>query len=284
MLNELQPNRLQTALAPDPEAEREAARRVTERLNRITTRAKRGRFLRLASNVMALLSILTIFSVLIPLIKPPNDISLAELAAIGLTGTAGLILSMAFSLKATLQFDVAEIARVGGVQAIVPLFIALRGAPTVPQQQAIANELTTLLPQMQSSDSYLLTPTLRRMMSGWLDDVGKGFVTDGGRDASRVALLKALEQVGDASAIPAVTRLTKMEPRTPGETKIQHAALECLPKLLMNCGEVEAARVLLRASQAEAAHSASLLRPASGAGQTDPAELLREADPPHTVE
>ena len=66
----------------------------------------------------------------------------------------------------------------------------------------------------------------------------------------------------------------------PEQAKIKQAAIECLPMLLANCGDVEAARTLLRASQAEDARPDTLLRPASQSAQTNPAELLRGSEPP----
>ena len=96
----------------------------------------------------------------------------------------------------------------------------------------------------------------------------------------QIATLKALEQVGNASFIPDVERLANMNPRTPSLLRVQGAAMECLPMLRANCGEVDAARTLLRAAHAEAARPDTLLRPANGAAQTASRDLLRGAEPP----
>ena len=128
---------------------------------------------------------------------------------------------------------------------------------------------------MKVSDAHLLTPVGRRLVHSWLNSPSGNQPVIQGADALRIAALKALEQVGDSTAIPIVERLAQIKPLTPGQAKVQQAAIECLPMLRANCGEVEAARTLLRASQADTARPDTLLRPATGAGQTDRNELLR---------
>ena len=85
--------------------------------------------------------------------------------------------------------------------------------------------------------------------------------------------LKALEQVGDASAIPAVKKLLpKMYPAQWKEG-IALAAQECLFYLESNTGRFQQAETLLRASET-ATRPDILLRPAQSAPDTTPAEQL----------
>ena len=78
--------------------------------------------------------------------------------------------------------------------------------------------------------------------------------------------------------------MAKYTAYTRREEAIKQAAIDCLPMLLMNCSEVEAARMLLRASQPEKTDTATLLGPASGANPVGANELLRGADAPETQE
>ena len=88
-----------------------------------------------------------------------------------------------------------------------------------------------------------------------------------------IACLKALEQVGDASAIPAVKKLLpKMYPAQWKEG-IALAAQECLFYLESNTGRFQQAETLLRASET-ATRPDILLRPAQSAPDTTPAEQL----------
>ena len=154
----------------------------------------------------------------------------------------------------------------------------LEAAPRKKQTQAIQAALTTLLPQMRASDAKLLTPFALRTIYMWLAVPADYSTIDAYPDALRIASLKALEQVGDSSAIPYVERLATLQMITPVKAQLKQAAIECLPLLRANCGEVKAARTLLRASHAEDARPDTLLRPASGAGGAKPQELLRPSD------
>lgn len=86
-----------------------------------------------------------------------------------------------------------------------------------------------------------------------------------------LSVLKALEQVGDEMAIPAVTALTS--PRKPA--LIRRAASECLPYLLARAEQQRLERTLLRASQS-ASHAIpeTLLRPVTPSN-TPAEQLLR---------
>lgn len=284
MSNEPQSEETPERPAPETEVDAQAARLITERLREITTRANRSIVWFRVCYAASLLCVLSgVF--LYPLLfgrDNPLFLPIAFLSA--LLGAVGMFLTLWGSARKAPRFNAAQIARQGGTQAIPSLFAALKPIAMPTQRKEMRDALTLLLPQLKSSDAYLLTPDSRQMIRWWLDGVPLDRQPLQCEDALRIAALKALEKVGDAKDVPVVERLAQRQPRAQREEKIKQAAMECLPKLLMNCGEMEAARTLLRASQAEDAHSATLLRPASGAGQTDSAELLRGAEPPNTKE
>jgi hypothetical protein len=87
-----------------------------------------------------------------------------------------------------------------------------------------------------------------------------------------LAILKALEQIGDERALPKVEKLA-----VSSDPKIAEAARECLPFLQERAERARQAQTLLRpASAADAVPTADLLRPAQNSvPQTDPSELLR---------
>lgn len=81
----------------------------------------------------------------------------------------------------------------------------------------------------------------------------------GGRDADLIlAILRALEQVGDEKALPAVERLVEIEPYH----KVGRAAEACLPALRQRVEQARLAQTLLRPASAPNAPSEVLLRPA----------------------
>ena len=282
--SEIQPESPDTPQSFQTEAEAQAARLVTERLNEITKRAKRVTPHLMAGCVLGFAVLILACILTVELSKPHKPPRL--LSDVVYYGGVLLIpaLSFWFALRVSPKFEVEEIARLGGVEAIPPLLAVLKNNLSSKQNRAIRLALTALLPQMKASDAPLLTPAARYSINTWLwntCEIGGKFLCS---DALRLASLKALEQVGDSSSISTVEKLTRMKPRTPSQEKIKQAAIECLPMLRAHCGDVETARTLLRASQSEAARPGTLLRPASGAGQTDSAELLRGTDAPKTQE
>ena len=197
---------------------------------------------------------------------------LVEFAGIGAAGR--------YWSRNALPLDAADIMRRGGIQAIGPLACASGFGP-LPQRRAIYAALIELLPQMKASDAPMMTSAVKMAMKAALDPDRDAFTNLPLYDL-QCALLKALEQVGDATFIPAVVRLTRRRARTPGQKKVRQAALECLPMLQANRGESEASRTLLRASQPKQTDPNMLLRPVSGGSETDKVELLRGTDAPGT--
>jgi HEAT repeat protein len=126
-----------------------------------------------------------------------------------------------------------------------------------------AAALQRLLPRVQASDRQHVTlPEMEALLKAL-----------GGRDEGLiVAILKALEQVGDERALPAVEGLV-VHGRT---MDIRRAARDCLPYLQLRADAARQAQTLLRAAQFEPAVAPNvLLRAAITAEQTPNEQLLR---------
>ena len=267
----------QTASAVEMEAETQAAQHLTERLNEIMARAKRAKRRFWKGYILGSVCFISAsFVISIPIWRRDSPFPALTLWLLG-AGISIMLLSAATLSRQSPKFDADELARIGGVQAIPALFAALT-LPFGAKNKPVLAALTTLLPQMKASDAHLLTPATRRIFHSYLANAISGALPHCRYDAFFVALLKALEQTGDSSAIPTVARLARMRGRTRRITVLRQAAIDCLPMLQANCGEVETARTLLRASHSEDARPDTLLRPASASTQTDAAELLRGAD------
>ena len=274
----------QTSLTAETETETQDVEAITERLNRIITRANRAKrqFWKFYIGVVTLVAagFIGVFSFLDPL----NPLFLPLIFGIVPAEILAFVLLFMNWSRQSPKFNADEIGRLGGVQAIPALVAAMNTPFGEKKKQAIRDALAALLPQMKASDARLLTPALRRTLNLWLTNAPVSSLLQRRYDPLFLAVLKALEQVGDSSAIPVVTRLAKMKGWTRRQKALKQAAIECLPMLQAHCGDVETARTLLRASQSENAGANTLLRPASGSGTTDSAELLRGSDSPEGLE
>jgi hypothetical protein len=92
-----------------------------------------------------------------------------------------------------------------------------------------------------------------------------------------MAILAALDQVGDDRDVSAVKKLTEAEAATSNEKKLQEKAKEILPGLEERAEMSRVANTLLRASSTPASE-VTLLRPAQDTGETCEAQLLRPAN------
>ena len=261
MQNEIAPEPPNTPQTTEPEADAQAARLVTERLNEITTRARReGRLFLAQRGAIYCVTILLPLLILYEFgLRDPNILPLAVLLySLSFFFTYGIVANLP---RGTVWLDAEGIASLGGAQAVAPLFSALQSPLFANQKQAIQAALTALLPQMKASDARLMTPACRRVIHGWLTIRPVEIGVKSHHNDLRVAALKALEQVGDSQDIPVVEQVAITKHRAPDFERVRRAALDCLPMLRANCGGVETARTLLRASQSEDVRPDTLLRP-----------------------
>ena len=131
--------------------------------------------------------------------------------------------------------------------------------------------LNQQLPKVSSGHANLLTYAQKKILLQILktpfEDLGL-----------TISILKALEQIGDESAIPTVEKLTHYNSSMNEDRaiRIQKAAEECLVYLRQNSERTKISSTLLRASS-EPCSPDSLLRPVmtSRISETDSHELLR---------
>ena len=146
-------------------------------------------------------------------------------------------------------------------------------------RHAVLPALTRLLPQLRDSDSGLLGEHERRVLRLFMENKLFGRPLRKQRDTVEeqqmiLAALKALEQVGDVSFIPMVTRWAEGEKRG-ADPRIRQAATECLPFLEQSSLRRREGQELLRASgQDYSIQADELLRPVSSS-QTATEGLLR---------
>ncbi len=135
-----------------------------------------------------------------------------------------------------------------------------------------AHLLTRLLPRLKASDTSLLTESQHAAL-------GRTLTRNVKNADFLIAALAALEQVGDGRALPVVESLASGRVVTADPFRVRGAAQDCLPYLQTRYAQQQASQTLLRASALSEAPTDTLLRPAQGVADTEPAELLRPGTP-----
>ncbi len=156
--------------------------------------------------------------------------------------------------------------------SFVPVALTLLQTKTAEITPAILSLLKRLLPQLHAGDAQTWTPEQYQALLKLLSAPPK----DKELKDTELALsvLKALEQIGDARAIPAVEVLAYSSPHSVSR-QVQQAAAECLPYLRQRAGEQQQAQTLLRPTQPNTTGE-NLLRPAAQTTpQTPDEQLLR---------
>lgn len=177
------------------------------------------------------------------------------------------------------QKAASELAKINDPRAVSVLAVACRdGDPDT--RTVAARGLKNILPRLQARDAAHITPEGMEALIALLRMA----------DASLgVAILKALEQVGDARAIPTVERLAEspkrrrawavyLDAETPQE-RLREAAAACLPYLRTRAEQERLRNTLLRPAQGPDSPADILLRPASAAPSTPEEQLLRPSSP-----
>jgi hypothetical protein len=163
----------------------------------------------------------------------------------------------------------------GGKQIVGLLIEQLGVSSNLSEGRALVGALTTLLPQLNASDAHLLNERQRECLYRLLRGTTTFKVTLRHVADFRLSVLKALEQIGDAKAIPVVERIANMRVKTPEQTEIRDAARNCLPLLRANAGNIASDLTLLRASANAEVDTETLLRAAAATSSTAPEQLLR---------
>ncbi len=134
--------------------------------------------------------------------------------------------------------------------------------------------LIRLLPRLRVTDANLLTPGQRKLLYTILsrNERNPWSINYWSADL-KIAILRALEQIGDEKAIPYVEKAA----RTARNLEVRAAAQECLPYLTTRAEQLRVEQTLLRAS-ASTTSPDMLLRPTVATAPTEPQQLLRASN------
>lgn len=142
--------------------------------------------------------------------------------------------------------------------------------PDPEMRSTAAAALTNLLPRLNANDTNLLNVKQRACLYRMLK------MSNANSDCDFIlAILTALEQVGDKDAVPFVERLAKTNPWGIKQKKIRDAAAQCLPNLLDVANRTKESMTLLRASSSAGTTPEMLLRPVTAPPDVVPGEMLR---------
>ena len=193
-------------------------------------------------------------------------------AAISALG-AGLATQLyRFALRPQQVRLAAKLGSVDNVEAVGPLAEMVAWPDERIRSMAIA-ALTRLLPRMRSSDTQLLSPVQRSILYSCLTPANARRYAE-----FQIALLSALEQVGDTDALPFVQSLAGERPSTLRERQVVEAANACLPYLEGCAHQNRNTQILLRPIS-DTVLDANLLRPARTQIDINPDLLVRTAAP-----
>ncbi len=142
------------------------------------------------------------------------------------------------------------------------------------QSQHVKSALIRLLPRLRPNDAGLLTPLHRRHLGSMLrsDEIFPYHGRLWGKDL-KIAILSALEQVGDQKSVAQVEKTA----RSAHDVYVRFAAQQCLPFLQERVEHSRIEQTLLRPS-AQSHAPDTLLRPASATTSVESPMLLRAAN------
>jgi HEAT repeat protein len=162
-----------------------------------------------------------------------------------------------------------RLAHYDDVRGIGPLIEALEW-PDSEMQHIAARSLTDLLTRVRASDYGLLNARQRSVLYRTLNmSRARTF------PKLLISILKALEQIGDAEAVPYVERLAHGFALLDSQREVRVAAQDCLPFLRDRARLTSQSQTLLRASHVSETHNDALLRPVQSTQTADPDQLLR---------
>jgi len=189
------------------------------------------------------------------------------------SGYIFLAISVMFALNGLLALHQRPVGRrlaiLDAPQAVGPLMDVLSNCGMYRWSE-LRRALIHLLPRLKVSDTKWLLPRQRKMLLRILTS-DERWPYYGGLWGSelKIAILRALEQIGDAKAIPTVERMA----RSAKDGRVRIAAQDCLPFLRERVEEEQIGQNLLRASGPNI-QMETLLRPASGNTEDKPEQLL----------
>jgi hypothetical protein len=168
-----------------------------------------------------------------------------------------------------------KLAQYEDVRGVGPLAEVLEW-PDAEMRDVAAEALTSLLPRLRASDASLLNAGQRASLYRILTPGHARSHLD-----LQLAILQALQQVGDDAAVRPVERLANMFAVTQRQRYLKEAAEECLLFLRERVDLTRASQTLLRASS-QADTSPDLLLRAANSGPDIPQEQLLRASTSET--
>ncbi len=138
-------------------------------------------------------------------------------------------------------------------------------------RKGAAEALLRLLPRLTATDSWLLDDHQHGCLYRAL--ALRGLTKQ--RADLLIAILHALEQIGDDRAVRCVEKLIGMEAYTASEKRVIAVAQQCLPGICARASQSQDPALLLRASALREAAVETLLRPAKASQPAESQQLLR---------
>lgn len=164
---------------------------------------------------------------------------------------------------------IAEARKRDGVVSVGPLAEILETG-YFPRRSPVYELLVTMLPRLTASDAKRISQLQRRSLYRALTASNRRVDKN-----LKLAILKALEQIGDRGALPYVKRLATWS----SDPQLRSAANDCLPFLMADAEMFNRSNTYLRPSSATEIGTETLLRASdtvtSGSDSTPPEELLR---------
>ncbi len=165
-----------------------------------------------------------------------------------------------FAVSAKQRKGIQALATFNDIRA-VPFLVTALGYKDQNLQVTAANALCGLLPRLQASDAALLKlehyALLNRALRNDLE------LKRHGAARLRIAILQALQQVGDASSLALVEEMAEGKGKAAGQPEVRQAAETCLSYLRLRAENQRQTQTLLRASDSSMTPVEMLLRPAS---------------------
>ena len=156
-------------------------------------------------------------------------------------------LAVYFGRRYTTRFraTTAALAAESDLRMIGPLIDRLRPGSTDRRVRRVLKQaLVRLLPRLKASDASLLAARQKAELAHYLG----GLAMSPQHAELQVVILRALEQVGDAQAIPVVERIIQRKPRWSAQALVHRAAVDCLPFLLARADADKTRNTLLRSA------------------------------------
>lgn len=177
-----------------------------------------------------------------------------------------------YALSNNIKKAIARKAKQGGDIEWLGVLLLILGDADTMVNTTIEESLLQILSSIKASDRNKIESSAMMTLIGALSSKWPKLA---------LAILKALEQVGDERALPKVEAMFRELKGANGQTQrqLREAAEACLPYLRQKAEIASQSRTLLRASSVSHEEDESvLLRPSHSAGSTDSSELLRAAN------